>query len=287
MFTVFGASGNTGSVVAESLLAKGEKVRVVARSRDKVQGLADKGAEVFVGDVLDAASVAGALRGASGAYFLLPPDLRSDDLVLRNRRVAEGYARAIDEVGLPHAVLLSSVGAQVPSGTGPIVTARVAEELLGKTRAKLTRVRAGYFMENILAYAHPMKTDGVLPVFGGGEAHAFPMIATRDIGEVAADALRRGASAEGIVELSGPAEYSFVDAAREASAILGRPVKATPVPLEGMVPALTAVGFSANVAGLFREMTEALGRGVVRFEGTGAAVRGKVTLAEVLRRGLA
>ncbi len=285
MFTVFGASGNTGSVVAESLLAEGEKVRVVARARDKVQGLADKGAEVFVGDVLDASSVVGALRGATGAYFLLPPDLRSDDLVGRNRRIAEGYARAIEEVGLPHAVLLSSVGAQVPSGTGPIVTARAAEELLGKTRARITRVRAGYFMENILAYAHPMKADGVLPVFGGGEAHAFPMIATRDIGEVA---LRRGPSAEGTIELSGPAEYSFVDAAREASAILGRPVKATPLPIEGMVPALTAVGFSANVAGLFREMTEALGRGVVRFEGGASrATRGRVTLAELLRRGLA
>lgn len=286
MFTVFGASGNTGSVVAESLLAQGEKVRVVARSRDKVGALAAKGAEVVVGDVLDAASVAAALRGAAGAYFLLPPDGQSSDLLARNRRLAEGYARAIDEVGLPHAVLLSSIGAELPSGTGPIVSVHVAERILGETRAKLTSVRAAYFMENILAYAHPIKADGVLPVFGGGESYPFPMIATQDIGEVAAGALRAGASGAGIIELSGPAEYSFEDAAREASAVVGRPVKATALPIDGMVPALTGLGFSANVAGLYREMTEAFGRGAVRFQGAGRSVRGKVTLAELLRRGL-
>ncbi|MBL8607006.1 MAG: NmrA family NAD(P)-binding protein [Myxococcales bacterium] len=286
MFTVFGASGNTGSVVAESLLAQGEKVRVVARSRDKVAALAARGAEVFVGDVLDAASVASALRGAAGAYLLMPPDAQSSDLLARNRKLAEVYARAIDEVGLPHAVLLSSIGAELPAGTGPIVSVHVAEQLLGKTRAKLTAVRAAYFMENLLGYAHPIKADGVLPVFGGGESYPFPMVATRDIGEVAAGALRAGASGAGVIELSGPAEVSFEDAAREASAIVGRPVKATALPIDGMVPALTGLGFSANVAGLYREMTEAFGRGAVRFQGAGRSVRGKVTLAEVLRRGL-
>jgi uncharacterized protein YbjT (DUF2867 family) len=137
-------------------------------------------------------------------------------------------------------------------------------------------------MENVGGYAAAMKGDGVLPVFGGGESVRFPMVATKDIGRVAAAALLAPPRTSEVLELSGPEEYSFEDAATAASEILGRPVKATPVPLEAMVPTLTSFGFSENVAGLFREMTEALGKGLVRYDGKGRAMRGEVTLREVL-----
>jgi uncharacterized protein YbjT (DUF2867 family) len=282
MFVVFGASGNTGSVVASTLLEHGKKVRVVARDASKVAALAKKGAEVFTGDVLDAASVAKALEGVDeGAYFLVPPDPKSTDFVARGKKLAEGYAAALAKSNVKHAVLLSSVGAQLPSGTGPIVTAHNAEELLGKSKTTFTFLRAAYFMENVLNYAHPIKGDGVLPVFGGGESHPFPMVATRDIGRVAAEALLSPPAKNQILELSGPAEYSLENAASEASKIVGKPVKATALPIDALVPGLTQLGFSEDVAKLYREMTEAFGSGKVGFEGT--PVRGKVTLAEVLR----
>jgi uncharacterized protein YbjT (DUF2867 family) len=167
------------------------------------------------------------------------------------------------------------------------VTVHYAETALPKAAAtRFTFLRASYFMENILANAHPMKQDGVLPVFGGGEGHPFPMVATRDIGDNAADALLAPPSATQWIELSGPREYSFVDAAAAASRVLGRTVKATPVPLDATVPTLTQLGFSENVAGLYREMIAALGAGL-GFEGKGRAVRGKVPLDDVLRAGLA
>jgi uncharacterized protein YbjT (DUF2867 family) len=147
-------------------------------------------------------------------------------------------------------------------------------------------VRAAYFMENILNFAQAIKNDGVLPVFGGGENHPFAMIATRDIGEIAAGAIVSPPSAHQWIELSGPKEYSFNDAAAEATAILGRPVKATPLPIDAMAPALMQFGISSNVAGLYCEMTEAFGTGLVRFEDSKQSVRGKVTLGEVLRAGL-
>jgi len=128
----------------------------------------------------------------------------------------------------------------------------------------------------------------VLPVFGGGEAYPFSMIATKDIGTVAAEALATPSSSLQVIELEGPKPYSFEDGAAFATKILGRPVKATPVPIEGMVPALTGFGVSANVAGLYREMTEAFGAGKVGFEGGSARhVHGTTTLEDVLRTGLA
>jgi uncharacterized protein YbjT (DUF2867 family) len=185
-------------------------------------------------------------------------------------------------------VVLSSVAAQHPAGTGPIVITHYAEQTLPKAKGTtFTFVRAAYFMENILANAHPMKADGVLPVFGGGEAYPFPMIATHDIGMVAADALLAPPKEHSFIELSGPKEYSMADAAAFAGKILGREVKPLVLPMDAMVPTLTKFGISENVAGLYREMTEGLGKGLVVFEGKGKSVRGKVTLEEVLRAGLA
>jgi uncharacterized protein YbjT (DUF2867 family) len=282
MFTIFGATGNTGSVVASELLSRGEKVRVLVRSREKGAALAAMGAELAIGDVLDAASVAAALEGAEGAYLLFPPDPTSTDMVGRGRQILDHYVAALTKRPVRHAVVLSSVGAQEPAGTGPIVITHHAERALSAlTGTAFSFVRAAYFMENLLGYAHPMKADGMLPVFGGGEGFPFPMIATKDIGRVAAAALFARPSANEVIELSGPKEYSMQDAAAEASKILGREVVAKALPIEGLVPTLTGLGMSANVAGLYREMTEGLGKGLVRFEGKGRSVRGTVTLGEV------
>jgi uncharacterized protein YbjT (DUF2867 family) len=289
MFTIFGASGHTGSVVAAELLRRGEKVRVVARDPAKVAALGARGAEIVKGDVLDDASIAKALDGARGAYLLMPPDLTSEDLLARDAKIARGFAKAASAERIAHIVLLSSIGAQEASGTGPIVATHVAEQVLGSlpgTRA--TFLRAAYFMENLLAYAAPMKNDGTLPVFGGGSAVRFPMIATRDIGTVAAEALASGgpSSPVDIIELQGPTDYSFDDAASSASQIFGRQVKTQSLPLDALVPTLTSFGMSNNVASLYREMTEGFGNGKVRYDGAGRAIRGKTTLEEVLRAGV-
>lgn len=288
MYVVFGANGNTGGVVASTLLDRGAKVRVVVREPAKVEARRARGAEVVKGDVLDVASVAAALEGASGAYLLTPPDAASTDLVGRGKRIIDTFVAALRKSPVAHAVVLSSVGAQHPAGTGPIVITHYAETNLPKVgKTVFTFVRAAYFMENFLSSAHPMKADGVLPVFGGGETYPFPMVATHDIGVVAAEALLAPPAEHQWIELSGPKEYSMADAAAIASKLLGRPVNPLVLPLDAMVPTFAKFGVSENVAGLYREMTEAVGKGLVVFEGKGKAVRGKVTLDDVLRPALA
>jgi uncharacterized protein YbjT (DUF2867 family) len=283
MFTVFGATGNTGSVVVERLRAAGKQVRAVVRANSaKVAAT-----ETHVGDLGDAAFIARALDGAEGAYLLVPPSLQSDDVLAHNRALVDRYAAALAAARTPHAVLLSSVASQHASDTGPIASTHYAEQVLANAATKLTFVRAAGFMENLLSNAAPMKAHGVLPVFGGGEAYPFTMVATRDIGEVAAAALLDPPAETRWIELRGPRDYSYVDAARIASEILGRTVTATPLPIEQMVPTLMQHGISRNAAELLREMTAAAKRGHIAFEGKGRQVTGTVELAEVLRRGLA
>jgi uncharacterized protein YbjT (DUF2867 family) len=284
MFTVFGANGNTGSVVARTLLERGAKVRVVVRTPAKAASLAAAGAEVVTGDVEDAASVERALRGAQGAYLLVPPAPAANDFLGRARHIVLGYRAALEKVPVARVAFLSSVAAHVSSGTGPILSAHIAEQELGSLpTTRFTFVRAAYFMENVLNFAHPMRNDGVLPVFGGGGEYPFPMVATADIGRVAGEALLgEPPPSNQVIELSGPMEYSFDDAALEASKILKRPVKAMALPIDALVPALTSLGMSGNVASLYRDMTEAFGRGVARFEGGHRTMRGTVALPTVL-----
>jgi uncharacterized protein YbjT (DUF2867 family) len=289
MFVVLGATGNTGSVVAERLLAAGKQVRVLVRDSKKAEGLAKKGAEVVTGSVESGADLARAFAGAEGVYLLLPPDPASTAFLEHCRRIVAAMKEALEKTAVPHAVLLSSVGAEVPSGTGPIVTVHHAEQVLGALpRTRLTAIRAAYFMENLLRLLHPMKADGVLPAFSKATDYPVPMVAARDIGEVAADALLAPPAKNEIIELTAAQPVSFADAAKAFGRVLGREVKAVSVPYEGIVPALTAVGMSAHMAGLYREMSEAADAGKCVCSGKHRTVHGKIDIvrfAEAARAG--
>src|SRR5258705_13717335 len=114
MYVILGTSGNTGSIIANFLLSKGKKVRVVGRDSGRLQRFVDKGAEAFTADLSDAAALTKAFSGARAAYLLLPPVKSRED----QERESDAIAKAVKESGLRYAVHLSSYGAQVPEGTG-------------------------------------------------------------------------------------------------------------------------------------------------------------------------
>ena len=112
------------------------------------------------------------------------------------------------------------------------------------------------------------------------------MVATKDIGSVAARALLEGPRGIQILELSGPTELSPADVAQVVGGLLGRPITLAEAPLEAVVPTFTSFGFSANVAGLFQEMYRAIRDGTLSWQGSAGGavpVRGTVGLDEVLR----
>ncbi|MBP6835520.1 MAG: NmrA family NAD(P)-binding protein [Deltaproteobacteria bacterium] len=285
MFVVAGVSGNTGSVVAETLLAQGSAVRVVVRDASKGAAWKARGAEVAVADVADAKALGEALKGAAGAYLLVPPfGWGAADPVAEQSTKVAGIVEAVRAAKPAHVVLLSSIGAQHAKGTGPIASLHVLEEKLRETGVAATFLRAAYFMENwggSLAGA----LEGGAVYNGLSAAKKFPQIATRDIGTTAARLLVEPvASGVRVVELSGPEEYSFDDAAAAIGKIAGREVKAVQVPIAGMEGALQGMGASAAVAGLYGEMTDGVNRDHVAWEGGSAiAVRGPTTLEAVLR----
>ncbi|MBV9947289.1 MAG: NmrA family NAD(P)-binding protein [Myxococcales bacterium] len=283
MFAVAGVSGHTGRVVAETLLAQKKPVRVIVRDAAKGQDWARRGAEVAVADLGDEGALTRALRGAEGAYLLLPPAMNSTDVRGDNARKTAAIARAVDAAGVSYVVFLSSIGSQHDAGTGPILSTHDAEAALAKTRAAVTFLRAPYFMENLATSLYALD-KGELPVFLKLD-RAIPMIATQDIGATAARLLLEGGHGHTVVELHGPREYSPMDVAAALSRITGKTVTANQGPEEAMIPALTAAGLNAHWAGLFKEMTHGMNTGHVAFEGGMVrTAKGTTELELVLRQ---
>lgn len=164
MFVIAGATGKTGSVTAETLLSRGKKVRVLVRDVAKGERWRAKGAEVAVASLDDAASLSAALTGAAGAYLLVPPDLTSTDYLAASRKRVDAIVRATEAAHVPHVVFLSSIGAQLDEGTGPIRAVAYGERRLAESSAGSTFVRAAAFLENWASVAGAIP-HGKLPAF--------------------------------------------------------------------------------------------------------------------------
>jgi uncharacterized protein YbjT (DUF2867 family) len=196
----------------------------------------------------------------------------------------DAMAKAIDDSGVAHVVFLSSVGAQHDVGTGPIVTLHDAEKRLAKTNAKLTFVRAAYFLENFGSVAGATKA-GKLPSFLPADFR-FPVVATRDIGLTAAKALLEGppAAKTEVIELSGQRDVNAKEVAEIFAKKLGHAVTVEEHPIAAVVPTFSSFGVSTPVAELYREMYEGMLDGKVAWEEGGHTrrVRGDTDLAAVL-----
>jgi uncharacterized protein YbjT (DUF2867 family) len=282
IFAVAGATGHIGSVVARELLASGHKVRAIVRSAEKAKTLASQGAELFLGEVSDAALLTHALHGADGAFLMQPPPPHdSPDVRAYQNRVTAAEADAVTKSGIRHVVMLSSWGAEKSAGTGPIAGLHVLEEALKKTGAITTILRAGSFTENLLNMLPAAQHQSVLPNFFPPELK-LGNIATRDIAAVAVRSLLSPPSATEVVYVLGTHEYSAVDLAAYLSKKLGKEVKLLNLPTSAVSGALQQAGMGAPVADLYQELYEGANAGLLGVEPGHRIEKGTTTLEQAL-----
>jgi uncharacterized protein YbjT (DUF2867 family) len=285
MYAVAGVSGKTGSVVATSLLQAGKPVRVVVRDADKGRPWRDRGAEVAVTSLMDPKGLAAALAGVDAAYLISPQDPRSPDPISDGWRVADAIARALRDSRPGHVVLLSSIVAPYPEGTGLSLTLHAAEERLADAACPITFLRAAYFLDNWLPVLGAASA-GKLPTFINPDRE-IPMVASRDIGLTAARALLEGPAhpRRAIAELSGPRAYSPRDLAKALSRILGRSVEPEAMPLDAVVPMMTGLGASRAFAEQVRSLYQCIEDGKLHSQGDGIRSLRGTTDAETFLRG--
>lgn len=255
MFAIAGVTGHVGSIAARELLGKGEKVKALVRDAMKGEPWSLRGAEVAVADLGDRDGLGDVLRGSRGFFVLLPTNYMATDLYADQRRMADAITGAVEDSGVPHVVMLSTAGADLAEGTGPIVGLHYLENRLREC-VVLSAIRARNFQENVENVIGAAWESGIYPNFGDSADIPIPMTATRDVGGVVAATLLNPPSASEVIDLEGP-PYTHRQVAEKLGAALGKPLHVVNIPQTDWVGALIDVGLSLHIAEALAEMYSA------------------------------
>ena len=255
MIAVMGASGNVGSKVTDLLLGQGQDVRAFGRSAERLEPLGRRGAEVVVGDAVDLDHLQVLFKDAVSALVVLPDNVTDPNYVSNRSAMSRAITLALRDQHVGHVVMASSIGADRDGGVGPVAGLHELEGLLfGLDDANVLLLRAAWHMENLLANLPMVQEQRINGSAIKGD-HPFPMIATVDIAEKAAQhLLHRGFTGHTVETVLGPQDVSMNEATRALGAALGIPdLPYVEFPPEGVKAALLGIGMSEEFASLLVE----------------------------------
>jgi len=266
MYAILGASGKTGRVAAEELLAHGEKVRVIGRDADHLKALAAKGAEPFVGSADDDEAMTRAFTGVKAVYAMIPPNYTAPGgMRAYQNDVANVLVTAMERAGVKYVVVLSSLCAEHAEHTGPVTGLHDFEQRLNKVSdINVLFLRPTFFMENTLGNIGLIKQMGI----NGGAVKAdlpIPMIAARDVGAYAAKRLLAlDFTGKSVQELLGQRDITWNEVTRIIGDAIGKPeLRYVQFSYEDAVNGMASMGIPRHVAESFVELAHAANDGLM------------------------
>jgi uncharacterized protein YbjT (DUF2867 family) len=282
MHAITGITGRVGGAVARNLLSVCQPVRAVVRDADKGRFWSVLGCEVALAEMEDAETLTRAFTDATGVFILPPPVFDPEPGFPEAKAVISAVRQALDATRPARVVCLSTIGAQAEQSN--LLSQRtLMEEALATLPLPVTFLRPAWFMENLSWDVAQALDQGVISAFLQPLDKAMPMVATADVGRVAAELLLQDWTGKRVVELEGPERVSQDEIATELSKALHRPVRAEAVPRESWGAIFRAQGMRDPIPRI--QMLDGFNEGWIEFEGGSAAlVKGKVSLAEVVRK---
>jgi uncharacterized protein YbjT (DUF2867 family) len=268
MITILGATGNVGGKIADLLIKKGEPVRLVARSADRLQQLAGNRAVVFAGDANNTEFLLKVFKDVDAVFTLIPPNPNAADFMKYADKIGESIALALEIAKVKHVVNLSSTGAELPEGTGPIKGLHNMEERLNKIKGlNVLHLRSSFFMENLLWSIDLIKSKGINGNAVRGDLK-IPMIATRDIAAYAADRIvKRDFWGATVQDLPGPRDLSLIEATEIMGGKIDRPgLSYLMFPYDEAEKGMVAMGLSPDMSRQYTEMNRAFNEGRIKLE---------------------
>ena len=280
MYAITGITGNVGGELARRLLAEGRPVRAVVRNAAKGEAWAARGCDVALAEMHDAAALTRAFAGAEAAFVLLPPEFDPAPGYPEARRAIEAIVTALD-AARPGAVLcLSTIGVDAPRDN-LLTQHTLLKHALSALPMPVTFLCPAWFLENSAWDVASARDEGVIRSFLQPLDKRIPMVATRDIGEVAARLIQEHRWGKRVVELEGPSRVSPNDLAAAFAKALGRPVRAEIVPRESWEALFRAQG-AANPGPRIR-MLDGFNQGWLDFADQGArAIKGSTGVEQVI-----
>jgi uncharacterized protein YbjT (DUF2867 family) len=280
MFAITGITGNVGGVVAQNLLAAGQPVRAVVRDAAKGEVWTQLGCELVQADINNAATLAKALEGAEGVFILVPPNFDPSPGFSEAHATAASLKAAIEAANPGKVVYLSTIGAQATQ-TNLLSQHTIIEQALQQLSAPITFLRPGWFMENSSWDVAPARESGVIPSFLQPLDKPVPMVATSDIGRVAAELLQEKWTSHRVVELEGPRRITPQEIAATFTSLIGRSVKVEAVPRETWETLFRSQGMKNPTPRI--QMLDGFNQGWIEFEhGEAGSRKGEVQVEAVL-----
>ncbi|MFP3552197.1 NmrA family NAD(P)-binding protein [Paraburkholderia sp. SIMBA_049] len=280
MYAITGITGKVGGALAHRLLAAGQPVRAVVRDVARAASWAERGCELAAARMEDASSLAAAFDGATGVFILPPSEFDPAPDFPEARAVIDAVSTALLTARPEKVVCLSTIGAQ--AGESNLLTQRtLMEQALRDMPMPVTFLRPGWFMENAAWDIASARDEGVIASYLQPLDHPVPMVATADVGRVAAELLRQTWSGVRIVELEGPRRVSPNDLASAFARVLERPVRAEIVDRHTWEALFRSQGMEHPLPRM--RMLDGFNEGWIDFEShPDEVIRGQVELETVL-----
>ena len=281
MYAIMGVTGQVGGVVARTLLAAGQPVRAIARDAAKGRAWTDRGCELTLASIENVAALTSAFSGADGVFVLVPPSFDPAPEFPEAHAIAAALRAALDAGRPSRVVYLSTIGAQA-SQSNLLTQHTIIEQAFGELPMPITFLRPAWFMENCRWDVAPARDPGVIPSFLQPLDKPVPMVATADIGRVAAGLLREGWSDRHVVELEGPQRVTPNEIAAVFTRLVGRPVRMEAVPRESWEDLFRSQGVKNPIPRI--RMLDGFNEGWIDFAGGEAgSQKGIVALESVLK----
>ncbi|MGM9478666.1 NmrA family NAD(P)-binding protein [Pedobacter sp. GSP4] len=221
--TLTGSLGNITKPLAQILINKGHDVKIISSNAGKAAEIEALGATPLIGSVSDTAFLTDAFTGADTIYTMVPPNFAAPKFRAYIKSIGENYAVAIKEAGVKKVVNLSSVGADLPDGTGPIAGLHDVENIFATLDGVAVKhLRAGYFYINFLANVDMVKHANILGSNFGADAKLV-LVHPRNIAEVAAATLESSFTGKSVLYVASDDESTAADVAKALGAAIGKP----------------------------------------------------------------
>jgi uncharacterized protein YbjT (DUF2867 family) len=221
-FTLTGSLGNTSKPLAEILVAAGHKVTIITSSADRIKEIEALGAKAAVGSITDVAFLTSAFDGADAVYTMVPPNYAPGDYRKYMAGIGQNYAAAITASDVKQVVTLSSIGAHLPSGTGPIAGIHDVENILNKLEnVAIKHVRAAFFYTNFYSNADMIKHTGIIGANYGADDKLI-MVHPADIATALAEEIQKPISGKTVRYISSD-ERTLKEVAAALGTAIGKP----------------------------------------------------------------
>jgi NAD(P)H dehydrogenase (quinone) len=281
MYAITGITGQIGNVVGNSLLAANQKVRAVVRNADKGQAWEQRGCEVALATIENVASLTAAFQGAEAVFVLVPPNFDPSPEFSEAQEIGNAFHSALAAARPARVVYLSTIGAQA-SEMNLLTQHSIIEKAIGDLPIPITFLRPAWFMENCRWDVAPAREQGVVPSFLQPLDKPVPMVATSDIGNVAAGLLQEKWEGHRVVELEGPVRVTPNQIAATLAKLLRKPVQMEVVPRESWETLFRSQGMKNPLPRV--RMLDGFNEGWIEFEKEGpGSKKGGTSLEAVLK----